>query len=99
MKTTTTQDGYRVTVRECDSTMGDFVAYARGENWTADMVSEQAYSGTEAGAVHAVLHLARAEWTYNHTCPVCYTMAPKCYDDEVSPSWECTVCAKSEVAP
>ena len=36
---------------------------------------------------------ARADtYTAAHTCPVCGTPAPECYDDEVHPSWDCSVC-------
>jgi hypothetical protein len=31
-------------------------------------------------------------WLDAHTCPICGTLAPDCYDDEEHPSWDCSPC-------
>jgi hypothetical protein len=42
--------------------------------------------------------LADPKWIDAHTCPVCGTRAPECYDDEETPAWDCSTClsARSE---
>jgi hypothetical protein len=59
MATTTTKDGYFVTVLETDSRLGGYVAFVRGLNWGADDLTVQAHGTTALGATRKALKRAR----------------------------------------
>jgi ribosomal protein L37AE/L43A len=72
-------------------------------DWQLNKIEETAQAearvdGRHLSKLSEFVKSLRAQMIESHTCVECGTRAPKCYDAEIEPSWDCSTCLAASSA-